>query len=59
MSKWFYVRVIYVFSVLIYFLCWLVLSEGGIPSLFLSLNLLIVGVLAIDYKQKDEIYENN
>ena len=59
MSKWFYVRVIYVFSVLIYFLGWLVLSEGGIPSLFFSLNLLIVSVLAIDYKQKDEIYENN
>ena len=49
MSYWFYLRVIYCFSILIWFMGWLFIGKDNTPPIFLAVNLLIVVVLMVDF----------
>ena len=54
MSFWFYLRVIYCFSILIWFMGWLFIGEDNTPPIFLAVNLLIATVLMVDFSEFKE-----
>ena len=54
MSFWFYLRVIYCFSILIWFMGWLFIGKDNTPPIFLAVNLLIVVVLMVDFSEFKE-----
>ena len=54
MSYWFYLRVIYCFSILIWFMGWLFIGKDNTPPIFLAVNLLIATVLMVDFSEFKE-----
>ena len=54
MSFWFYLRVIYCFSILIWFMGWLFIGKDNTPPIFLAVNLLIATVLMVDFSEFKE-----
>ena len=55
MNFWFYLRVIYCFSILIWFMGWLFIGKDNTPPIFLAVNLLIATVLMVDFSEfKDQ-----
>ena len=54
MNFWFYLRVIYCFSILIWFMGWLFIGKDNTPPIFLAVNLLIATVLMVDFSEFKE-----
>lgn len=54
MGFWFYLRVIYCFSILIWFMGWLFIGKDNTPPIFLAVNLLIATVLMVDFSEFKE-----
>lgn len=61
MNFWFCLRVIYCFSILIWFMGWLFIGKDNTPPIFLAVNLLIAMVLMVDFSEFKEqtIKKNN
>ena len=54
MNYWFYLRVIYCFSILIWFMGWLFIGKDNTPRIFLAVCLLIAMVLMVDFSEFKE-----
>lgn len=54
MNFWFCLRVIYCFSILIWFMGWLFIGKDNTPPIFLAVNLLIATVLMVDFSEFKE-----
>ncbi len=54
MNFWFCLRVIYCFSILIWFMGWLFIDKDNTPPIFLAVNLLIATVLMVDFSEFKE-----
>ena len=54
MNFWFFLRVIYCFSILIWFMGWLFIGKDNTPPIFLAVNLLIATVLMVDFSEFKE-----